>query len=146
MLENNVSIKLTPEEFDKISQALEVINSTLKPHLVQLSPEQRRQLPKMSDKTTPFVEKALEMAENHPEFAPSTMVVGELKVDFDSVKTLGKIQKPMEKLFNSLSDTILVAGSEAYIASLAYYNTVKTAAEGDSARAKEIYEELSQRF
>lgn len=145
MMENNISIRLTTEEFDKVLQAIQVIEATLKPHLILLTPEQRRQLPKMSDKTTPFVELALRSAEKNPEFSPDSLDVAELKVDFDAVQTLNKLGKPLEKIQTQLSDTILLAGSEAYVAAVDYYNTVKQAAE-ITPKAREIYTELESKY
>lgn len=149
MIQNNVSIRLTPEEFDAVQKALALINNTLTPYLIQLTPEQRRQLPKMSDKTTPFVEKSLELAEQYPQFVPEVMDVNELKIDFESVQTLRTLHKPLEKIYDQLSDTILLAGSEAYTASLAYFNNVRAAvvaSEQTTAEAQQVFEELNKRF
>jgi len=45
-----------------------------------------------------------------------------------------------------LDDTITVAGSEAYIAALAFYKSVKVAATMNVPGAQEIYDDLSKRF
>jgi hypothetical protein len=45
-----------------------------------------------------------------------------------------------------LSDTAMVAGSETYEASLAFYNNVKAAAAQDIPGAKAIHEDLKKRY
>jgi hypothetical protein len=41
---------------------------------------------------------------------------------------------------------MMLAGSEAYIAALAYYNSVKQAAKMNVPGARAIYDDLSKRF
>jgi hypothetical protein len=40
----------------------------------------------------------------------------------------------------------MLAGSEAYVAALSYYNTVKLASQMDIPNSKTIYEDLKTRF
>jgi hypothetical protein len=42
----------------------------LKPHIIALTPDERRAIPKMSDKTLPFMEKTLDYYQAAPQFAP----------------------------------------------------------------------------
>ncbi|MBU2494672.1 MAG: hypothetical protein KJ571_18780 [Bacteroidetes bacterium] len=114
--------------------------------MVALSADERKNLAKMSDKTIPFVEKTLNYAESDPEFAPAYLNVDELKIDMKAVGQLKAFFLPLEQLNANLDDTILLAGSEAYVAALAYYNSVKQAAKMNVLKAKTIYEDLSQRF
>jgi hypothetical protein len=51
-----------------------------------------------------------------------------------------------EPLCDNLRDTQMLAGSEAYTAALAYYNSVKQAAKMNVPNAKTIQEELGKRF
>jgi hypothetical protein len=47
---------------------------------------------------------------------------------------------------DNLRDTQMLAGSDAYTAALAYYNSVKQAAKMNVPNAKTIQEELGKRF
>jgi len=144
--ENVVSIKIPKEDLNKVMQHLKAIDEILKPYLVALTPEERKTIPKMSDKTMPFVEKVMEYAELNPKFAPMFMNVPEMKIDLNAVTDLSPIQKLTDQLADNLNDTVMLSGSEAYVASLAYYNTVKQGAKMNIPDAKAIYDDLSKRF
>lgn len=144
--ENAVSIQIPAAELKKMLDAFKIIESVLRPYLIALTPEERKQLPKMSDKTVPFVEKTLDYAKSNPQFAPAYMSIPELKIDIDAVYTLTQVARPIDQLREGLSDTMMLAGSEAYIAALAYYNSVKQAAKMNVPGARAIYDDLSKRF
>ncbi len=144
--ENNISIKISPEDVAAVQNALQTIETTLRPYLIALTSEERRQLAKVSDKTMPFVEKALDYARVNPQFGPAYLDVNELKVDVDAVYSLTQILRPIEQLNEGLNDTIMMAGSEAYTGALAYYNSVKQAAKINVPGAKSVHEDLSKRF
>jgi hypothetical protein len=144
--ENAVSIQIPAAELKKMLDAFKIIESVLKPYLIALTPEERKQLPKMSDKTVPFVEKTLDYAKSNPQFAPAYMSIPELKIDIEAVYTLTQVARPLDQLREGLSDTTMLAGSEAYIAALAYYNSVKQAAKMNVPGARAIYDDLSKRF
>jgi hypothetical protein len=144
--ENAVSIQIPAAELKKVLDAFKVIESVLRPYLIALTPEERKQLPKMSDKTVPFVEKTLDYAKTNPQFAPAYMSIPELKIDIEAVYTLTQIARPIDQLREGLGGTMMLAGSEAYIAALAYYNSVKQAAKMNVPGARAIYDDLSKRF
>jgi hypothetical protein len=144
--ENAVSIQIPAAELKKVLDAFKVIESVLKPYLIALTPEERKQLPKMSDKTVPFVEKTLDYAKTNPQFAPAYMSIPELKIDIEAVYMLTQITRPIDQLREGLGGTMMLAGSEAYIAALAYYNSVKQAAKMNVPGARAIYDDLSKRF
>jgi len=142
--ENVVSIVIPAEDVAAVQDAIKVIEEKLKPHLVALQPAERKELPKMSDKTAPFVEKVLDYAESDAEFAPAYLDVPELKKDLDAVGMLTLVARPIEQLSEMLNDTIMLAGSEAFVASLAYYNSVKQAAKMNVPGAKNYPRRFSQ--
>ena len=100
----------------------------------------------MSDGTEPFVSKVLDYARSNPEFAPKFMKVEDLEMDFNAVKDLQAIYRPLLQLVQQLDDTILMSGSEAYVSALAYYNSVKIGAKMNIPGAKSIYDDLKKRF
>jgi len=143
---NAVSIVIPQEVLTEVETAVATIKSKLEPYLVALTASERHDIPKMSDKTLPFVEKTLGYAESVPKFAPPYMNVAELKVDFTAVKDLTAILNPLIGVTSNLEDSKMVSGSEAYVAALSYYNSVKLAAKMDVPDAKPIYDDLKQRF
>jgi len=57
--ENVISIQISPEDKTAIENAIRTLEEKLPPYVVALTPAQRRDLPKMKDKTLPFVEKSV---------------------------------------------------------------------------------------
>ena len=54
--------------------------------------------------------------------------------------------RDLKQLESNLNDTLMVAGSEAYVGALSYYNSVKYGPRLNVADAKVIYEDLRKRF
>ncbi|SRR5260221_378656 len=146
MQENRVSIKISPADLQKALDAINVISNTLKPYLVALTPDDRHNLPKVSDGTLPFVQKTLDYAGTNGGFMPAYIDVGELKVDVDATDVLLQIQRPLGQLAQNLDDTIMLCGSEAYIAAVAFYNSVKLASKLKVPGAEPIANDLGVRF
>jgi len=144
--ENRISIVLKPDDLRQVHDALTTVNTVLKPYLIVLTPAERQELPKMGDSTAPFVQKTLEYAQTNPGFVPAYLDIQELKTDFDAVESLLQVFRPVEQLYYNLNDTITLSGSEAYVASLAFYNSVKQAAKINVPGAKAISEDLKLRF
>jgi hypothetical protein len=103
-------------------------------------------MPKMSDKTLAFVTKATNYCESNPEFAPGYLDVQELKKDLQLAADLKIILDQVTQLQRLVEDTMMQAGSEAYIAALVYYNNIRAVARHGAADAVPIYEDLSARF
>lgn len=144
--ENRVAIQIPADDLKKVLDLLKQAEDILKPYLIALTPEERKKLPKMGDKTIPFVEKVTEYAKSNPEFVPSYMNVQNLEIDFQAVSDLTLMIRPTDQLASSLNDTTLLAGSEAYSSALVYYNAVKQAARNNVPNAKTIFDDLKKRF
>jgi hypothetical protein len=67
-------------------------------------------------------------------------------VDFADAHGLWGIQNKVRHLQETLDDTVMTAGSDAFHAALAFYNNVRRAAKQDVPGAKAIYEDLKARF
>lgn len=144
--DNLISVTFTAEEKAEIAAAVNTLKTRLQPKLLSLTASERQELAKMSDKTVSFVEKSLYYTKTNPEFAPPYLTVAELEVDVEGVKLLREFENPLEQVLSGLNDSIMLAGSEAYSASLTYYNSVKQAAKQNVPNAKVIYEDLRTRF
>ena len=145
-MENKINTPIPEELF---TQTLEKINSAatdLKPYLIALTTDQRRKIPKMADGTEPFVDKALDYTSTNAEFTPPFMKADDFAIDLDTRNKTKQLINPLEQLLSDLTDTCLQAGSEAYVAALSYYNSVKQASKMSIAGSKPVYEDLKQRF
>ncbi|MCT4648388.1 MAG: hypothetical protein N4A74_25605 [Carboxylicivirga sp.] len=145
-MERNIRFQLTDQESQELIGALDTLERILEPKLVSLSIDDRKELSKMGDKTTSFVEKALEYGKAYPQYMPDFIKTDEMEIDFEAVKTLRKLNTPIERIYNMINDTSTIAGSEALHSGLSIYKIMKNAAAMDQPGAKEAAKELSNRF
>ena len=145
-VENRVSIVIPAEVKQAVLQKLTEADELLKPFLIALKPEERKALPKMADGSAPFVGKTLGYCKTDPQFMPTYVNIPELEIDFNAVTDLTEFAHICSKLSGGLSDSITLSGSEAYVAALSYYNSVKNAAKMNVPGAKAIYDDLKKRF
>lgn len=145
-MDNKINFTIPPETIQQVNEGLATIAAALKPYLLALSPDQRRELPKMSDKTLPFVDKALDYLSRSPQFAPPYMDVEGMQNDMTVYNQLIPLLRQVRILLDNLDDTTMEAGAESYMAALMYYSSVKMAAKMDIPGAKSIADDLSKRF
>lgn len=144
---NYVSFTLSEEEAKEVNSALDTLERILNPKTVSLTPEIRRELPKMGDKTIAFVEKAIELGDQNPEFVPQFIDLDEAKKDLDGVKIIRTINRRVEVLSQRLEDSGMQAGTEAYSAGRSIYDQIKMLAKSThSTEAQKARDELSVRF
>jgi hypothetical protein len=130
----------------QVKSKLNEIRTALKPYAVALTPDERRKLPKMGEKSLTFVEKSYNYALENPLFVPSYLNMQTFGVDSSDAHGLWTVRNDAQQVYEMLDDSVLSAGSESYQASLVFYNAVKAAAAQDVPGAKAIYEELKHRF
>ncbi len=118
--ENLISVEITPEDKEAIEAAIKVLEDKLMPYLTALTPAQRKSLPKMSDKTAPFVDKVKEYFKNAPEFIPAFVSLPEFDKDYDANALLTNFFRRLEPVVGGLDDTRILTGSECYKPALAY--------------------------
>lgn len=145
-IENRISIEIPEAELTAALEHVKSAREILAPFLIALTPEERMTIPKMSDGSRPFVEKVMDYVQTEPSFLPRFVPVEEMQKDWKSNKEMDSVYKSAMLLCNDLNDTMMLAGSEVYEASLAYYNSVKIAARMQAPNAKGIYEDLKVRF
>lgn len=145
-MENQISIVIPEEVQKEIRECLTKARTLMAPYAQSLTPHQRQAKAKMSDGTEAFVMKSLDFMSSDPQFNPPFIDVAELKKDLDAYFQLKPFDTAAKQLSDEFSDTVMMAGSEAYTTALAYYNSVKLAARMNVPGAKAIYEELRKRF
>jgi len=136
MYANQISPPITQRDLTEILDAIEFINNKLK-RLVQLSQEEKTALPKLNENTVDFVFQCLYEAENNPDLVPDGINLKEIRKDAELINSIQKIIVPLNKLMRKLEDSALLAGSEAYIPSIAIHNTL--VGLKDKARARESF-------
>jgi hypothetical protein len=124
MYSNFISSTISQDQINEIIGAIDRINAKL-PTLVSLTNEELSSLPKVSMKNIDFIHEVLDFADTYPDLVPSHIDLQEIRKDLRLIESISKILKPMKQLVKKLEDSALLAGSEAYIPSLAIYNSVK---------------------
>lgn len=145
-MDNKIDFIIPEEIVEAVTQHLKEITGALQPFLIALTPEERQAIPKINDKSIPFVEKTLDYTVSAPEFAPPYMNTEELKKDMKVFGLLTPLLRKVDQLKDGLEDTTMQAGAESYLNALTYYNSVKMAARIDVPNAKSISEDLGKRF
>lgn len=141
----NISQEITQAHYDAFVAKLNELKA-LFTFFINLTEEERQTLPKMGNSKLPFVIKALNYAEANPTLAPGYMNVPELRKDLQlNTRVLAMLQL-LRPYLDSMDDTGLAVGSEAYVTSLAFYNSVGQAAKLNVAGASAIYADLTTHF
>lgn len=146
MNENRISIQLSNADVTAINDAIQTLADKLQPILIALEMADKKNLAKLGERSVSFVAKTMQYVDSDAEFLPAFIDVGEMKKDFQAFNTLNSFLRPLRQIVGNLDDTATLCGSEAILASLAYYNSVKLAARMNTPKASTIYDDLSQRF
>lgn len=73
MPKNLIRMEVPAETLTKLQEKLKELRELLAPYLVTLTLEDRKSLPKMSDKTLAFVSKTAEYVKSNPKLIPPMM-------------------------------------------------------------------------
>jgi phage gpG-like protein len=144
--QNQISIEIPKEIIDTVTAKLQECKLALAPYLQGLTADDRITMLKLGDKTVATVKKTKSYMVTNPEFVPNYMDKAEFLKDEAVATQLSPIENLATQLSTDISDTVMLAGSEALYAALLYYGQVKEAHHKGIATAKPIYEDLSQRF
>jgi hypothetical protein len=142
---NRVSATLSAADITAIQDAITTILSKL-PFLVSLSADDRKSLPKMSDKSQGFDDKCVVYMASNPEFVPGFVDVAEVTKDRTLRGQIMQFFAPLQTLCESVDDTLMVVNSEVWMADLAYYQNVREGAKRGLAGADTVYGDLRVRF
>ena len=143
MPENRVSASLSQADQQAVLAAIQTIREKL-PFLIDLTPEERRNLPKLGDKSQAFVAQAMTIATQNTDILPRGFDVAEFQKDVDLLTALQPLMAALTQLQELVEDTYLEVGSEAYAAALAVYSYAK--ASGKGAALDKLLEGMAQRF
>ena len=80
---------------------------------------------KVGNGYTPFVEKAYNVVNSHPDILPGVFDIHEFKKDYQLSKDLTTIVDQINQLSASLNDTLMAVSSDAITGALEIYSAVK---------------------
>ena len=144
--ENRISLAIPDDIVNMVKQHLTEVAQLLSPYLVNLTPEDKKSLPKVGDKGYSFVNKGNEYLQLPSTPVPPYLNVPEVSIDLKGYDTLRQIMQVIMPTIDRLDDSMTLSGSEAYMGVLAFYNYIKGAAKAGVPGAQTIYDDLSARF
>ena len=121
---NTISATLSTEDQQAIHAAIDTLRQKL-PFLIDLNIQDRRVMPKLGDKTVGFVQKAVQIANEHPQMFATTFL-DEMHKDAQLLDLLLPIRLSVKTLAKKIDDTAMQAGAEAYAAARTVYTVTKT--------------------
>jgi hypothetical protein len=146
-MNDNQHIQAIPSIVLEAAQTkIDEVLASLAPYLLALTPAERRELPKMGEKTIGFVKKAFDFARQNPNLLPAYCSADDFGIDFGVAHRLWTLLNTIQQLEQGVDDTEMLVGSEAYQAALVFYKSVKLAAAQDVPGAKAVYEKLKTHF
>jgi hypothetical protein len=142
---NRVSATIDAATIQKVKDALASVNAQL-PFLIGLKPEERQAIPKISDVNKTFTSDAITAIKNNAGLLPAYVDVNEMEKDFTLYQQLDELVQLSTQVTEKLSDTQMMAGSEAYVSSLTAYRLFEAASNAGIPGTDTIYDQLKQRF
>lgn len=139
-----IHASISPTDLQAIKEAIALIRAKM-PFLVALSPDERRNLFKMGDKSLAFVQDALMVAQNNPNILPASFAAPEMAVDVALASQLSEVDILLQQLASEVDDTLLATGSEAMSHGLEVYSYVKVAAKTQPG-LRPVENQLGDRF
>ncbi|WP_133479776.1 hypothetical protein [Cognatilysobacter segetis] len=142
-MQNLVSLNLSAADLTALDAALAGLEKILA-RGVALTPQQRRDLYKMGDKSEAFCRQALTLLANNPQVVPPSLSVAEAKADLAALDALRPRLDKLRQLTERAEDTELALGSDIMGAALEGYALLKVAGHGEA--LKSARRDLSARF
>ncbi|GAA4274146.1 hypothetical protein U6A24_21900 [Aquimarina gracilis] len=146
MNENNrISKVLTSEEITSIQQCLTTLKCELD-FLQNLTPNERKNLPKINSANKIFAEDSIHILEGRPQWIPGALTAEEARKDLTLFEQLDPIILELESVLRQLKDTQTIVGSEVYRVALSVYSLADAARKMPMEGAQSAHELLKARF
>jgi hypothetical protein len=145
-MKDMISIEISEETLSYVVARFAEIEAVLKP-LTQLLPEERKNfLLKVGDVTQVFIDKVDYFATANPKYIPSYLDLAEFKRDQEAMAKLGRMKQLSDQVATMIGDTLALTANDSFDGALTYYRAVKRASQDGVIGAKEIYDDLAERF
>jgi hypothetical protein len=143
--DNRISADITAAVKTQILTKVQEIRDLL-PFMVNLTPEDKQSIPSIRTARAGMIEIFLPQMTANPSLVPTYVNMTNLASDRKLYGDLQDIASAVGVLFEGLTETQLVAGSDMYLAYLAYYNNVKEAARRNVPGADSLLAALAPFF
>lgn len=142
-MQNLVSITPSQEDLDLLDGAIATIQRVLG-RTVALTPQQRRDLTRMGDKSESLCRQTLTMLSANPQIVPPNLGLAEALADLAALDALRPRVQQLRQLAERGDDTELALGSDVMGVALEGYALLKVSGKGEA--LKSARRELSARF
>lgn len=143
--DNRISAEVTAANKTAILTKINEISALL-PFLINLTKEERRDLPKLGPASLGFDEQCASYMSSAPNLVPPFVDPAEVNKDRALRISMADIWRELRKLCEKVDDTLLLVGNEIWMADLSFYHTVKQAARRGVGGADTILDDLKARF
>ena len=143
MTQNLVSLRLATDDLTAIEAALDSLEQRLT-GLVGLTPDERRQLTKMGDKSEAFCRQAVTVLSENAQVLPRNFDVDAYRADLVALDALRPRLARVQRLYERMADSEMALGSDLMVASLEGYALLKVAGRGEGLDA--LRQSLGARF
>lgn len=130
MTQNRISLRLTGEDVVAVEDAIATLEQRLT-GLIGLTPDERRELTKMGDKSEAFCRQAVITLGKHPDVLPRNFDVDEYRADLAALDALRPLLARLQRVYDRMVDSEMALGSDLMVASLEGYAHLKVAGRGD---------------
>jgi len=131
MAQNLVSMNLTNDQLTTVDAALEALETNLSA-MVSLSPQQRRAVPRMGDKSEAFCRQTLSLLELNQQVVNPSLGLPEAQADLAALDALRPRLQRMGRLLQRGMDTEVALGSDVMAAALQGYALLKVSGRNQS--------------
>ncbi len=145
MNDNRISKVLEVKEVNAINHSISTLRESLG-FLQNLTPLERKNLPKINNANKIFTEDSIHVLESKPKWVPEALTAVEARKDLTLFEQLDPVILELEGLLRQLKDTQIIAGSEAYKTALTVYRLADAGRKMPIEGAQSSYELLKTRF
>lgn len=142
-MQNIISVDFAPADLAAIDAAITTLEQKFST-LESLTPEQRRRLNKMGDKSEAFCRMAVTLMTQNPNILPPVFDLAEVRRDMASLEALRPLFTRLRVLMEKADDTETALGSDVLSASLEGYGLLQISGKGQGLDA--LREAMSARF
>lgn len=143
MSQNLISLNLDDNVLSEIDAALTILENHFSGFL-KLSPDERRNLVKMGDKSEAFCRQTIMVAAQNTQYLPPSLDVAEAQSDLNNIDKFRPRLHRLRELLTKGDDTEMALGSDIYTFGLDAYALLKVTGKGASLEV--LRQAMSTRF
>ena len=144
MTQNRIHLALTSQYLEEqVDKALDTLD-TFTLGMISLTPEERKGLTKMGDKSEAFCRLAIDVFKQNENILPKTFDMEAYLLDLATLDLLRARQVRLNRISQMISDTEMALGSDLMVNSLEGYSYLKIA--GKSLGLDDLRGQLGKRF